>query len=157
MLLRQFTEADLPLIKALNADPEVTRFLSVSDDLPGYLAEGSLVAFDKATGEFVGWFEFRPVGEGIVELGYRLRSQAWGRGLATEGSLALIERGFTEQGVRKVVAETMFVNAGSRRVMEKCGLRHVRTYHQDWPDPLPGTEHGEVVYELTREEWLTAR
>lgn len=159
MLLRPFTESDVERLTELNSDPEVMRFLSpdAANDVPRYLTEGSLIAFDKATGDFLGWFEFRPIADGVVELGYRLLRSTWGKGLATEGSIALIERGFTEQGVQKVVAETMFVNAGSRRVMEKCGLRHVRTYHQDWPDPLPGSELGEVVYELTKQEWLSER
>jgi hypothetical protein len=31
----------------------------------------------------------------------------------------------------------------------------VRTFHPDW-DPIPGAEHGEVEYELLREEWSAA-
>jgi hypothetical protein len=38
-----------------------------------------------------------------------------------------------------------------RMVLEKAGLRYTRAVHLDWPDPLPGTEHGEVEYELRRE------
>jgi len=41
---------------------------------------------------------------------------------------------------------------GSRRVMEKAGLRYARTVHLDWPEPLPGNEHGDVEYRLLREE-----
>ena len=47
----------------------------------------------------------------------------------------------------------MFVNQASRRVMEKAGLSHVRTFHLQWDDPIPGTEHGEVEYEVTRAMW----
>ena len=78
---------------------------------------------------------------------------AWGRGYASEGSRALIGKGFAELGVRRVVAETMAVNAASRRVLEKAGLRLVRTFHQPWPEPIPGDEHGDVEYALTRAEW----
>jgi RimJ/RimL family protein N-acetyltransferase len=52
-----------------------------------------------------------------------------------------------------VYAETMAVNRGSRRVMEKSGLRLVRTFHQSWPDRIEGDEHGDVEYALTRAEW----
>jgi hypothetical protein len=45
----------------------------------------------------------------------------------------------------------MAVNVGSRGVMQAIGMRYVRTYYQQWDDPLPGTELGEVEYELTRE------
>ncbi len=61
-----------------------------------------------------GWDE-----DGVAELGYRLRQSAWGNGYATEGSLALIDHGFTESRVRRVVAETLAGNLGSRRVLEK--------------------------------------
>jgi RimJ/RimL family protein N-acetyltransferase len=47
----------------------------------------------------------------------------------------------------------MAVNVGSWRVMEKAGLRHVRTFHQPWPDKIDGEEHGDVEYALTRDEW----
>ena len=67
---------------------------------------------------------------------------------------ALVRRAFTELGVSQVVATTMAVNARSRRVLEKAGLRHARTLHLDWPDPLPGNEHGDVEYELHRNDWL---
>ncbi|MCT2590488.1 GNAT family N-acetyltransferase [Streptomyces sp. N2-109] len=109
------------------------------------------------TGRFLGWFEFRPLEEDsseVVELGYRLHKSAWGRGYATEGSRALIRRGFTELGVQRVTANTMAVNTASRRVMEKSGLQLHRTFFPDWPDPLEGSEHGEVEYTLARADWL---
>ena len=86
-------------------------------------------------------------------MGYRLRGSAWGRGYATEGSRALIRKDFTELGARRVLAETMAVNLASRRVMEKSGLKYVRTFHVNWSEPLAGAEHGEVEYALTRAAW----
>ena len=41
--------------------------------------------------------------------------------------------------------------------MEKAGLAFVRAVHQPWPDPIPGDEHGDVEYALTREEWERTR
>ena len=37
--------------------------------------------------------------------------------------------------------------------MEKSGLEYVRTFHQDWSDPIAGAEHSEVEYALTRVAW----
>lgn len=51
-------------------------------------------------------------------------------------------------------AETMAVNAPSRGVMARLGMHHVRTEHREWDDPLPGTEEGEVIYEMTHEDWV---
>ena len=65
----------------------------------------------------------------------------------------MIEKGFAELGVERVVAFTMVVNVASRRVMEKAGLKYVRTFHQAWPDHIEGEEHGDVEYALTRSEW----
>jgi len=123
----------------------------------------------RGDGELVGWFGLRPVipcgspvddwpdaptGEvAVATLGYRLRRSAWGRGYATEGARALVRRAFLELGISTVVATTMAVNTRSRRVLEKAGLRHVRTLHLHWPDPLPGNEYGDVEYELRRDEW----
>ena len=125
-------------------------FLDYYNRFPSF---GFWAAIEKSTGEFVGWFHLRPPKRGRpdeAELGYRLRRSAWGKGYATEGSRALIRKAFTELDVKRVVAFTMAVNLASRRVMEKAGLVHVRTFNETWPDPIPGTEHGEVEYELRR-------
>jgi RimJ/RimL family protein N-acetyltransferase len=55
--------------------------------------------------------------------------------------------------VRRVVAETMVVNAASRRVMEKASLQYVRTFHQPWPYPIEGSEYGDVEYALQKSAW----
>ena len=41
----------------------------------------------------------------------------------------------------------------SRRVLEKAGLTHARTVYPDWPDSFPGSELGDVEYEIARDEW----
>ena len=176
VVLRRFTSDDLELIVELDSDPEVKRYIDNGapadrDDLTetldwwlGYYERfegyGFWAALDKETGDFVGWFHFRPrQSDGLLEpeLGYRLRRHAWGRGLATEVSRALIDRGFSKLGVERVYAETMAVNVGSRRVMEKAGLRFVRTFHGDWPVRIPGDEEGDVEYAITRADWEADR
>jgi RimJ/RimL family protein N-acetyltransferase len=174
LLLRPLTEADVDDLVALDADPEVRRFLARDatsraaiecELLPRILEQyerhpgfGRWAAIELATGEFVGWFELEASdGEpGAAELGYRLRRSAWGKGYATEGACALVDWAFAELGVDRVYAETMAVNAASRRVLEKAGLRNVRTFHLEWDDPLEGTEEGEVEYELRRGDWERA-
>ncbi len=47
----------------------------------------------------------------------------------------------------------MVVNVASRRVMEKAGLRYVRTFHADWPVRIPGDEQGDLEYGIDRGEW----
>jgi RimJ/RimL family protein N-acetyltransferase len=174
LVLRRFTMADAEELVRLDADPDVMRFVTggvptsreeiQNEVLPAFLGYyqryegfGFWAAVEKASGEFLGWFHFRPrpgAVPGEVELGYRLRKSAWGRGYATEGSRALIGKGFSELGVLRVVAEAMAVNVASRRVMEKAGLTLVRTFHQPWPYPVEGQEFGEVEYALDKAGWL---
>ena len=172
LVLRPFTDDDVDLLIELDSDPEVMRYLGngrptpperiISTVHPHFVKHPDqyFAAYETQSDTFIGWFElaYKPdVGPRDRELGYRLRRAAWGKGYATEGSRALIEKAFTELGVDRVWAETMAVNTASRRVMEKAGLRYVRTYHTEWDEPIPGTEHGEVVYELHRADWETAR
>ncbi len=177
LILRRFTTDDVDNLVELDGDPDVMLYINggrvtpreeiATDYLPAFLGYyercsgyGFWAVIEKSTGDFLGWFHFRP-GEGHPddepELGYRFRKAAWGKGYAAEGSIALINRGFTELGVRRVVAETMVVNTGSRRVMEKSGMRLIRTFHQEWPDRIPGDDQGDVEYAITREEWEQQR
>jgi RimJ/RimL family protein N-acetyltransferase len=171
--LRRFVLDDVDLILALDGDPEVMRYITggkptsreeiETDYLPAWLSYyerstgfGFWAAEEKSSGEFIGWFHFRSPPDHApadVELGYRLRRSAWGKGYATEGSRALIDKGFQELGVERVFAMTMVVNKASRRVMEKAGLKFVRIVHRDWPMYVEGDEHGETEYALTRDEW----
>ena len=173
LVLRRFTDGDVDNLVDLDSDPDVMRFINggratareeiEKDILPAFLdyyrqfdGFGFWAAIEKSTGEFLGWFHFRPPEGGALdepELGYRLRKSSWGKGYATEASRALIRKGFTELGAQRVYAETMVVNLASRRVMEKAGLRQVRIFHQPWPDRIEGEEHGDVEYALTRSEW----
>ncbi|NUK82187.1 GNAT family N-acetyltransferase [Streptomyces lunaelactis] len=108
-------------------------------------------------GNFLGWLSLRPatsVGlDGGTELGYRMLPSVWGLGYATEGAQALVHHAFTELGVDRIVATTMTVNTASRRVMEKAGLSLIRTFFEQWPEPIEGAEHGDVEYAVTRETW----
>jgi RimJ/RimL family protein N-acetyltransferase len=176
MVLRQFTWDDLDLVFELDNDPEVMRYINGGEPVErsevaevlawwlGYYERGDAfgfwAAFDKADDAFVGWFHFRPRREDQQrepELGYRLRSAQWGRGLATEGSQALIDRGFEHFDIDRVVAETLVVHIASRRVMEKVGMHLVRTFHAEWPVRLPGDELGDVEYAIDRDRWTSGR
>ncbi|WP_322937732.1 GNAT family N-acetyltransferase [Nocardioides bizhenqiangii] len=156
----------LEFLVELNADAEVMRYICGRGRTAAETADEWLLRrgpqSDVARGlgywagftdaGFVGWwsassFTGRP---DLAGLGYRLRRAAWGTGLATEGARAMVAYAFTVPGVERVVASTMAVNAASRRVLEKAGLRHVDTIYEEWRDPLPGSELGEVVYEILR-------
>jgi RimJ/RimL family protein N-acetyltransferase len=153
----------------LELDPEVMRFLNGGhavnhdqvDPNPTFLMPRGTESYvwtarRTNTGTFVGWFCLWPESDTLAELGYRLRRMEWGQGLASEGASALVNWGFRSGGYEKIVAITMAVNHASRRVMEKIGMNHVRTVAVDFPDPIPGSEHGEVWYELMRSGWKSS-
>jgi RimJ/RimL family protein N-acetyltransferase len=170
MFLRELTVQDEAIILELDSDPEVMKYLtngvsSSVEDIRGALQRtedmfrqhqgkfGFWAAHDRTSGEFFGWFHFRPAKDDPenvkrIELGYRFRKKFWGQGLATEGSRALIKKGFSELGVEEVFAVTMEGNRGSRNVMEKVGMKFVRSFHDPaYPDSL----EKEVEYSLTKD------
>ncbi len=180
LLLRPFTSADLDNLCELDRDPAVMRFINggiptprdvIRDQtLPRFLQPDERfagydfwAAIERSTGAFLGWFEFRPPDVGPtdeVELGYRLRREAWGKGYATEGARALIRKGFTELGVRRVVASTYQDNIGSQRVMQKSGMTLVRTFHMTPAeleahglDPAIVWDGDDVEYALEKADW----
>jgi RimJ/RimL family protein N-acetyltransferase len=106
---------------------------------------------------FVGWFCLWPESEVYAELGYRLQRDTWGLGLATEGSQAIIDWAFESAGYERIAASTMAVNQASRKVMQKLGMRHVRTVPFVGTDVIAGSEEGEVWYEVSRQEWTENR
>ncbi|MGN9778420.1 GNAT family N-acetyltransferase [Micromonospora sp. H33] len=123
-------------------------------------ARGSTPPAREDDGDFVGLMMLPPAhgpdqpdDPTVSDLGYRLLRRYWRRGLASEASRALLRHAFDTVGQSRVIAQTMAVNTGSRRVMETVGMRYVRTYFPSWDDPLPGSELGEVEYEMTRVMW----
>lgn len=148
------TMDDVDLLVGLDADPKVMRYITgiptpreeVADIVRSSLGH-RWIAHD-ADHQFVGWFGLRPSGYDEAELGYRLTQTQWGRGYASEGARAVIGDCFALQGLDRIWAKTMAVNERSRRVMEACGMTHVRTFHLDWLEPLEGADEGDVEYEI---------
>ncbi|WP_377640633.1 GNAT family N-acetyltransferase [Oryzobacter terrae] len=164
-VLRPLTWDDLPELEALDADPDVMRHLD-RPRTPDEVRDRTLARLDPAhdamglgywagleRGRFVGWWLLTPEGPGLAEIGWRLHPWAWGRGLASEGARAVLDHGFATVGLERVVAETMVVNLGSRGVMRRIGMRHTGVEHRAWENPLPGSEQGEWLAELTRGQW----
>jgi RimJ/RimL family protein N-acetyltransferase len=150
--LRRMDEGDLDALVQLNAFEEVRSAIDpFSEHIPADPAQrreyerrflhpaGYLAAIDLATGRFLGWFQLqdeRGLALGAqaesartaVEIGYRLRPDAWGQGFATEGAVALLADALGRPEVVRVYAHALLSNPGSIRVMEKIGM----TYAGPW-------------------------
>jgi len=178
MYLRELHADDLELLFQLDSDPEVMRHISkgvptLRDTieavyLPRMMAwqnqappRGFWAAHLCESGEFIGWFHLRPdkISPDEMELGYRLKRAVWGRGLATEGSGALVRKAVSEWGYAKVSARTLAVNPASRRVMEKAGLSFECEFVYG-PEVMPEWSEEErraVKYSVTRAVFLCDR
>jgi RimJ/RimL family protein N-acetyltransferase len=86
------------------------------------------------------------VDPGEVEIGWWLRPEAWGRGLATEGALALRDEGFERVGLDRLIARFRPENRASGRIMEKIGMRFER-------DAVGRDGEDVRIYALERPEW----
>ncbi len=164
MSLRRINWPDIDDVVAMNADVEVMHLddgramtaAGVLAEMPGLIARnaqadplGYWIARDRASGEFLGWFTMSPVDTShrTVELSYRLRRRAWGKGYGIEGVLAMIEMARAAP-VTTVIASTMAGNAAGRKVMEKAGLRLVRAPVADASPPSVDAEGIGVRYVL---------
>lgn len=174
LTLRHFTDtdADAELAFKLDSDPAVMQYIGPFT-LPTVAAyrerirdvwlphctsptRGVFAVSEKDGGAFVGWVFLRPAPlhrfaadlgwncHTDMELGYRYRRAAWGRGYATEAARLLVSAALADPGVTAVVATALVTNVGSWRVMEKLGMTHTRDIAlTGYADPL-------VVYEIGR-------
>ncbi len=103
---------------------------------------------DGTDGRFVaraGLRHTRVGGNDEVELAYALRSEYWGRGLATELAVAAVAVGFERLGLEDIVAFTLPTNLASWRVMEKAGFEYERD--------VVHVELSHVLYRITASGW----
>jgi RimJ/RimL family protein N-acetyltransferase len=143
LALRGWRDGDVEPFAALCADPLVMRFVGRGEPLDRAQAEASLAgirghwirhgfglwaAEERASGELAGFVGLALVNDrsGEVEIGWRLRRTAWGRGLATEGAEEVRDRAFGELGLPRLVALVHPDNAASLRVAEKLGMSRRR-------------------------------
>lgn len=150
LLLRQMSIDDLEWLVALRGDANVMRYIGTEgavsrektvERLDRYLkcwTEHGLGMFSLRLREIVqpiGWAGLQPLEEpGEIEVGYAFGKPAWGLGLATEAARAVVEWGFAERRLNRIVAVATPENTASRRVMDKLGMRYegIKTrYGQD--------------------------
>lgn len=148
---RTWSRDDLELARGLWGDPDVTRMIGgpFADDEVSRRLEKEIATQESAgvqywpcfllgSGEHVGCCGLRPHREdGVLELGFHLRKNQWGRGLATEAAQAVVRYAFDRLGVRRLFAGHHPDNAVSRQVLEKAGFRYS---HHEFHAPT-GLEH----------------
>ncbi|HZF35630.1 MAG TPA: GNAT family N-acetyltransferase [Candidatus Angelobacter sp.] len=139
LLLRQRHISDVPAILAMNTDPEVMRFVGdgrIPDPVELERRTRARVDTDFGLGlgywslflrtrpdDYLGYVVLSPVPQSAdIELSYGIRRDAWGHGLAAEGSRAALDFGFRQRGLPEIVALTYHANVRSQRVIAKLGF-----------------------------------
>ena len=171
LLLRPWRDNDRAPFAALNADPKVMEhFPRTSTREETDIWVDRIVARMERQGfglwavelagvaDFIGFIGLNPadavLGRPVLEIGWRLAAEHWGRGYATEGARASLAHAFDVLDKDEVVSFATTANQRSRHVMEKLGL--VRRPEDDFDHPgVPPTWSGRrhVLYRITREEW----
>lgn len=140
LLLRPRTPADFEACWALDADPEVLRYVALpwssEEEHLAFLQQRLHAAYPSGLGywsivpkedpsAFLGWVMLCPcsVAGAEVEIGWRLARAAWGRGYATEAAAPILAQGFRADAMAWAVADIHPGNHASMRVAEKIGLR----------------------------------
>jgi len=157
-----FDERHLDGLHAMNRDPEVQRYLLGRPET----REETRAAIARVQARWAawghGWWAFIDTADGGVagagciqhlgheranphEIGWRLRRDCWGRGLALEAAQALARHAFEALDAPLVCATRHPDNLASARVMDRLGMRHAGL--QPWDgEPV-------AVHELLREDW----
>lgn len=91
----------------------------------------------------------------IASVGYGLLPAHWGRGFATEATVAVVDYAFEQLGLDKVWARADARNLASVRVLEKVGMQREGLLRQEVL--RRGERVDRVYYGLLRDEWATAR
>ena len=132
--LRRLRADDVPMILAMESDPEVMRhstgvkpatdarreeLLAWLREPPTDIGHWAVVAQDRA----VGWISLTPLaGTGGIQLAYRLCRDAWGRGYASEAGRQLCAHAWRALDVPELLAVAWPANLGSIGVLEKLGF-----------------------------------
>jgi RimJ/RimL family protein N-acetyltransferase len=156
----------------MNLDEEVMRYFPAlqTEDQSNATVDGWLSHFREhgwgnwavellGTGEFIGFIglniprrqlPFSP----CIEVGWRLKRDAWGHGYATEGAKACLRQGFTQLGLTEIVSFTALVNTPSVAVMKRIGMINANAdfEHPGAPEGSPLRPH--CLYKASRSEWL---
>ncbi len=169
LILRPWEDADVAHWIAMGADERVMEFF------PGLVdrteAEAQVAHFrDRLAQNGFGWWALETKADGLfagtialqdvpidlpfapaLEVGWRLSTDYWGRGYATEGARAALDFAFRELGRTEVVAMTARRNLRSQAVMQRLGM--TRSVFDDFEHPRIAPGHpirDHVLYRIAR-------
>jgi ribosomal-protein-alanine N-acetyltransferase len=161
--LRHQVIEDLEALWALYCNPEITKYIP---DAPRSRAEaqeelewhryghpqhpelGLWATIHKETGQFIGRCGLLPwtiEGQSEVEVAYTIAQDYWGQGLATEAAKGILQYGFGQLNLSRLICLIDPANIASQRVAEKLGMILEKTV-----DGYEGDNTPFCVYSISR-------
>jgi RimJ/RimL family protein N-acetyltransferase len=174
LILRNWEDRDRELFHRINSDERVMEFFpfrrdratadAKMDEFRDWIAEdgyGFAAAEIAATGECIGFvgitgtdhLDFLPAT--MIEIGWRLAPEFWGKGYVTEAAEAWLAYGFESLDLEEIVSFAVEANRRSTTVMQRLGMTADPSSdfdHPDIPDSHPGLKR-HVFYRLSRKDW----
>ena len=150
-IVREMMESDAPGMLALDSDSRVHKYLgnktiqseeqalsTIQKVIKQYEQNGiGRWAIEwKANGDFVGWTglklesAFGPI-KNFYDLGYRLRPEYWGKGIATETALKSRDYAFEKMGVEVLYASAHVDNTASNHILKKVGFQWQKHFYYE--------------------------
>ena len=143
LVIRRYTLNDEENFFRLNGDPELMRYIREARDqkecslflrrnivyYEQHPLMGRWAMDEKTTGAFIGSFAIIPVESADskrnheIQLGYALLKHHWGKGYATESTLAGRQYAFDVMKLPQIVAITETENTASQNVLLRCGFQ----------------------------------
>ncbi|QNE17153.1 GNAT family N-acetyltransferase [Kribbella qitaiheensis] len=170
LLLRPYREEDQPAFAAMNADPEVMKYLGgepLTREQSDAITEGAnhrfvadgigfLAIERRSDGAFLGacglmrhdaWYP------DDLEVGWRLAREYWGHGYATEAANSWLAHAFLDRSEPRVISITDTPNLNSIAVMKRLGM----TFDHETELVEDNTPFDATVYSITPEAWSAHR
>lgn len=113
------------------------------------------IIIDKETNRFIGMFRFHKLNlwHKKAEMGVVISKENQGRGVMTEILPVLLQYGFSEMHLNRIVGDIFSGNKGSKKLLEKNGFRKEGTLRQT---DFDGEKyHDTIVYSLLKHEFHT--
>jgi ribosomal-protein-alanine N-acetyltransferase len=148
-VIRDFRPEEESIYLALFDDPRVTLHLPKRSrreqieifrkTIEGYKTDtglGRWGIFNNIYGDYIGMCLLRDYCDekGRVELGYSLRHKYWGKGIASEMAIIMVNYALTHTDAHEIVAVTTLANTGSQKVLEKAGLTRMDDFRREGED-----------------------
>ena len=148
LILRPFTLDDVNAAYDMDRDPEVSRYtheqgVQSKEEMRQRLRQnvisdyqkhgfGRFAVEEKSSGDFIGFagLKYLPRMD-EVDIGYRFVRRCWGRGIATEAGEAVLDFGWGNLGLKRIIGLVVTENPASIRVLEKLGLRFEKMIQED--------------------------